>query len=271
MQEMKNKIMSTISAETLLLINEAAQAIASQFGDELEQVILHGSQVDGNAHEESDYDFGVILSTDVGQQWEAEIKAKELAEAILNTRVDLCVTTRQAIEHNKHLHLNIEAKILTGRVIVDTGRRAAVSEEPPSLDKLKLDAANRMIRACAIHLSNSTLYGRHMSSGLMTYDVCLHSILALCWALRAQLALNGVDTTERSIRWNPAALANLAIKHGAYLKPEMTESLTHVKDIDHLSQWVGDNPSVDIALSFQTQAVKVSKHLVEQMPKVQTL
>jgi predicted nucleotidyltransferase len=257
--------MTAIPADKQSRINEAALAIASQFGDQVEQIILYGSQSDGNAHEESDYDFGVILSADVGQSWEAEIQAQALAEAILNTKVDLCVTTRQAIEHNKHLHLNIEAKILTGKVIVDTGRRAVISEDPPLLDELKLDAANRMMRACTIHLSNSKMYGRHMSSGLMTYDVCLHSILALCWALKAQLALNGVDATERSIRWNPAALANLAIQHGVYLKPEMTESLAHVKDIDHLSQWVGDNPAVDVALSFQTQAAIVSQYLAEQM------
>lgn len=259
--------MIAISTDKQSRINEAALAIASQFGDQVEQIILYGSQANGNAHEKSDYDFGVILSADVGQSWEAKIKAQALAEAILNTKVDLCVTTRQAIEHNKHLHLNIEAKILTGKVIVDTGRRAVISEEPPLLDELKLDAANRMMRACAIHLSNSKMYGRHMSSGLMTYDVCLHSILALCWALRAQLALNGVDATDRSIRWNPAALANLAILHGACLKPGMSESLNHVKDIDHLSRWVGDNPSVDIAHQFQTQAVMISDQLADHMPK----
>lgn len=259
--------MIAIDTDKQSRINEAALAIANQFGDQVEQIILYGSQANGNAHEKSDYDFGVILSADVGQSWEAEIKAQALAEAILNTKVDLCVTTRQAIEHNKHLHLNIEAKILTGKVIVDTGRRAVISEELPLLDELKLDAANRMMRACAIHLSNSTLYGRHMSSGLMTYDVCLHSVLALCWALKAQLALNGVDATEQAIRWNPAALVNLTIQHGVCLKPEMIESLSHVKDIDHLSRWVGDNPTLDVALSFQTQAVMVSQHLAEQMPR----
>jgi|GEM_PF-3254280 len=259
--------MTVISIGKQFRIKEAALAIASQFGNELEQVILHGSQAKGNAHAESDYDFGVILSANVDQQWEAEIKAQELAEAILNTKVDLCVTTRQAIEHNKLLHLNIEAKILTGQVIVDTGRHAAVTGETPSLDKLRLDAANQMMRVCAIHLSNSTLYGRFLSSGLMTYNVCLHSILALCWALKAQLALNDVDATARSIRWNPSALANLVIQHGASLKFEMTETLSHVKDIDHLSQWVGDNPTVDVAISFKTQAMIVSKHLSEHLPK----
>lgn len=158
MQDIHNKMMSSISAENLSQINKAALAIASQFGNMLEQVILHGSQANGNAHAESDYDFGVILSSNVGKPWDAEIKAQELAERILNAKVDLCVITRQTIEHNKPLHLNIKAKILTGRIIIDTGRRAVVACVPPLLDTLKLDAANRMMCACAINISNSTLY-----------------------------------------------------------------------------------------------------------------
>lgn len=101
----------------------------------------------------------------------------------------------------------------------------------------------------------------------MTYDVCLHSFSALCWALKAQLALYGIDATDRSTRSTPVSLTHLVIQYGTCIKPEITETLSHIKDIDHLSQWIGENPKKDVALSFQAQAVMVSKHIAEHMPQ----
>lgn len=218
-------------------------------------------------HAESDYDFGVILSGKIESSWRLESEAKELAAEILNKKVDLCVVTRREIEYKKQLPFNIEAKILTGKVIIDTGKRAEVTGEIPSLETLKIDAAVWMMRACAINLSNSAAHEHDMSLGLMIHDVCLHSVRALCWALKAQLALKGVDTTDRTVRWDPVALTNLAIKRGAGMTSDITKSLSHIKDIEHLSQWIGENPTVDVALSLQTHAFLVPKNVAENMPK----
>lgn len=244
-------------------IQQAAHVIAQAFGEQLEQVILHGSRAAGTARPDSDYDFAVILSDyDLGDGkgvWSAQMDAEREAAVILGGEVDLVVMNRARLERNKALYLNIEAKILKGRVLVDTGRRAVVSMQPPSLETLKMEAARWMMRACAVNLSDAA---KHQADEIdLSGDICLCAVRAFCWSIKAQLALLGIDTTDISVRWNPAALVELGRDHGLKI-PDVSGPLESVKDL-RLAQI--DDPS-KVQEQLVMSAVGAAETAVASLP-----
>lgn len=251
------------------LILEAANAIAGFFGDDIEQVYLHGSRAKGIATDESDYDFGVILSERIEKQWRVESEAVEAAADILQKKVDICVVTRKDFEHRRHFYLNIEARIADGKIVMDTGKRAEVIEDHPSVDQLRLEASIWMMRACALNLSQSLVHIADLSpdfSDLARYDVFLESTRAACWSLKTYLLLKNVDTTSKDVRWDPVALTALAISHGLSIDPGIASMFSFIHDIDHLESWI-EGKSNDDATQLNTQAFIAVKGVVELLPR----
>lgn len=56
-----------------LVLKDLSYLLKSRFPDNLEDVILFGSQADGKAHKDSDYDFLIILKQKVDWKTEREI------------------------------------------------------------------------------------------------------------------------------------------------------------------------------------------------------
>ena len=48
----------------ILVITELKRVLVSQFGDNIKDVILFGSQASGNSKEDSDYDILILLAND---------------------------------------------------------------------------------------------------------------------------------------------------------------------------------------------------------------
>jgi predicted nucleotidyltransferase len=77
-------------AEGLRIAEEAAGRLKDRYGERLRQVVLFGSWVKGEAHEESDVDLLVILD-------EIENRAREL-DRLVDVLYDLEVDSRRAIQ-----------------------------------------------------------------------------------------------------------------------------------------------------------------------------
>ncbi len=115
----------------------AAKVIAESLGDITEQVILFGSVLTGQVHPLSDVDIAVIVPERPCIFSGAESKAQSEAAVILGRDADLSLFTRAEFEHNRRFHLNVEHAIAAGRVLLDTGRRAAYTIRAATLDELR--------------------------------------------------------------------------------------------------------------------------------------
>lgn len=56
-----------------LVLNDLSNLLRERFGDNLKDVVLFGSQAQGTAHKDSDYDFLIVLKEKVDWKIEGEI------------------------------------------------------------------------------------------------------------------------------------------------------------------------------------------------------
>jgi len=56
-----------------LVLNDLSNLLRDRFGDDLRDVVLFGSQANGTAHKDSDYDFLIVLKEKVDWKIEREI------------------------------------------------------------------------------------------------------------------------------------------------------------------------------------------------------
>jgi predicted nucleotidyltransferase len=56
-----------------VILNDLVDRLKSHFADNLKDVVLFGSQADGKAHQDSDYDFLIILKQKADWKTEREI------------------------------------------------------------------------------------------------------------------------------------------------------------------------------------------------------
>jgi len=59
--------------EKLEILNELKSLLVKEFGPRIDKVILFGSQMNGDAHEFSDYDILIILKDDYDWRYKNEI------------------------------------------------------------------------------------------------------------------------------------------------------------------------------------------------------
>jgi uncharacterized protein len=56
-----------------VVLNDLSDLLKARFADNLKEVVLFGSQADGTAHKDSDYDFLIILKEKADWKIEGEI------------------------------------------------------------------------------------------------------------------------------------------------------------------------------------------------------
>lgn len=56
-----------------MVLNDLSNLLRNRFGDNLKDVVLFGSQVNGKAHKDSDYDFLIVLKEKADWKTEQEI------------------------------------------------------------------------------------------------------------------------------------------------------------------------------------------------------
>ena len=56
-----------------VVLNDLNDLLKARFADNLKEVVLFGSQADGKAHQDSDYDFLIILKQKADWKMECEI------------------------------------------------------------------------------------------------------------------------------------------------------------------------------------------------------
>lgn len=255
----------TIDLNTVVM-DKVTHLIIDHYQDGLEQVILYGSRATGLITPESDHDFCVIISDDVKPI--SLSKEYELTSAIedLVGPSDLLVLRRTRYEQNKQYPLNIEHKASQGHILHDSAIKTAPKLPLPTVAQVKVRAIDQIMRACVMNLSKASMSDDEMSKGIMIDDVLLFDVRAVCWSMKAQLALLDIDTTETSIRWNAAALANICEENNIVIDPMVKEVFCHIKDTDHLSEWTKDCYTMEHAIALRTIAFKVTQDAIKSMP-----
>ena len=85
-----------------LVLNALNDLLKSRFPDNLKEVVLFGSQLNGKAHKDSDYDFLIILKEKVDWKTEREIS-------------DLCYEIDLKYDILTDIHILSEAELSTIR------------------------------------------------------------------------------------------------------------------------------------------------------------
>ena len=85
-----------------LVLNDLSNLLKARFADDLKDVVLFGSQANGTAHKDSDYDFLIILKQKVDWKTEGEIS-------------DLCYEIDLKYEIITDLHILSEGELSTIR------------------------------------------------------------------------------------------------------------------------------------------------------------
>jgi predicted nucleotidyltransferase len=240
---------------------EAVTLLAETLGEALEQVILFGSHANASAHDGSDMDIAVIYSTDIGLGFNEILRITESIEGIVGCKVDLFTCSRQQFENNRRFPLNIEAKVASGQVLLDTGRRAAVDESKLlSVDELRTESAKWMMHNCFRQLRNACAY-----SGLLEDEVAVSSVIAACWSLKVFLALRDIDTSEKTIRWDFCELAKIAAAHGLSVPSELLLSFGDIHNLKQLDHGLHDILIGPVGL--RKAAFHVVSHVLLELPK----
>jgi len=87
-----------------LVLNDLSNLLRNRFGDNLRDVVLFGSQANGTAHKDSDYDFLIVLKEKVDWKIEGEIS-------------DLCyeIDLKYDIITDIHILSEVELSTIRGR------------------------------------------------------------------------------------------------------------------------------------------------------------
>ena len=85
-----------------LVLNDLNDMLKSRFPDNLKEVVLFGSQANGKAHKDSDYDFLIVLKEKVDWKTEREIS-------------DLCFEIDLKYDILTDIHILSEAELSTIR------------------------------------------------------------------------------------------------------------------------------------------------------------
>jgi len=85
-----------------LVLNDLSNLLRDRFGDDLRDVVLFGSQANGTAHKDSDYDFLIVLKEKVDWKIEGEIS-------------DLCYEIDLKYDIITDIHILSEAELSTIR------------------------------------------------------------------------------------------------------------------------------------------------------------
>jgi len=85
-----------------VVLNDLSNLLKARFGDDLRDVVLFGSQSNGTAHKDSDYDFLIVLKEKVDWKIEGEIS-------------DLCYEIDLKYDIITDIHILSEADLSTIR------------------------------------------------------------------------------------------------------------------------------------------------------------
>ena len=87
-----------------LVLNDLSNLLRDRFGDNLKDVVLFGSQANGTAHKDSDYDFLIVLKEKADWKIEGEIS-------------DLCyeIDLKYDIITDIHILSEVELSTIRGR------------------------------------------------------------------------------------------------------------------------------------------------------------
>jgi predicted nucleotidyltransferase len=85
-----------------VVLNDLSNLLRDRFADNLKEVVLFGSQANGTAHKDSDYDFLIILKEKVDWKTEREIS-------------DLCYEIDSKYEIISDIHILSEGELSTIR------------------------------------------------------------------------------------------------------------------------------------------------------------
>lgn len=85
-----------------IVLNDLSNLLRNRFGDNLKDVVLFGSQANGTAHKDSDYDFLIVLKEKADWKTEREIS-------------DLCYEIDSKYEIISDIHILSESELSTIR------------------------------------------------------------------------------------------------------------------------------------------------------------
>jgi predicted nucleotidyltransferase len=91
-----------MSIDKKVVLNDLSNLLRERFADNLKEVVLFGSQANGTAHKDSDYDFLIILKEKVDWKIEREIS-------------DLCYEIDSKYEIITDIHILSEGELSTIR------------------------------------------------------------------------------------------------------------------------------------------------------------
>lgn len=91
--------------DKIFFLKQLKNLLTANFGDDIEDIVLFGSQVTGKAYESSDYDVLIVLNRDYDREYK-----KRLLSVVLNLELEHDIFIDTKIISNHELHHTIKGK-----------------------------------------------------------------------------------------------------------------------------------------------------------------
>ena len=88
-----------------IFLQQLKDLLAANFGGDIKDIVLFGSQITGKAHEASDYDVLIVLNRDYDREYK-----KGLLSVVLNLELEHDIFIDTKIISNHELHHTIKGK-----------------------------------------------------------------------------------------------------------------------------------------------------------------